>query len=246
MSVANGSNWQGVATATATITVTVGPDYSEAGTVTVKARENWSFPSLSARAEESSSISTLGAHEVSRVPTTVPAPTAGSGPWQGQEMASTLPPVINAIKIHADLWGKGSRHYGASSTCDASSSLRLRERVGTVNETCGTSAGLTAFFNETYAHEEEHESGYNSCLASAEALRTITKIEGTVGATGTVQAAIQGFWNDFYNDSLRGSGARASGGVLGSNIWLFTWYLSSQKWQYGAPRWRQEGGRSGC
>lgn len=77
-------------------------------------------------------------------------------------------------------------------------------------------------FNAVYAHEQEHESGYNACLSSNKAVQTVTKIEGIVGATGTVATVIQGFWNYFCINSLIGSGDQASGGSFDADVWTYS------------------------
>jgi len=97
-----------------------------------------------------------------------------------------------------------------------------------------------------YAHEQEYEAGYNKCLAGTKTLQPIIKIEGAVGPEGTVEDAIQLIWNDFYTNSLIGSGQQASGGVLDASVWAYAWYFSSVKWQFGRPRRAGESGRSGC
>ena len=232
--------WSGLATSTKTVSVEV----SAAGiktkklstTVRVSARPSF-FPSSAAGVStEHFDATTWGKFDIPLEAPDGPRVVPGQGPWFGEWIAASHGfKVPTAIVLSSDLDETGVAYGGANQTCLTSLPDTATVNVYGANYRCGLSSELAQLYAILLAHEREHESSWNMCLASSKGRAFIDYAEGVLPKTGSeAQEALDEKWEQFWPTLL----ASAYGSVTdrtGPTVWSWRGNQTWQKYQHDAP-----------
>ena len=224
------SSWNGTATSGITVTVTVSSEsWSDSEKISVTPRSGWSVAQFNAPLRYGSMATIyFGYYDIPEAPPILPAPVAGTGPWNGDYMTGNPPTVPATLWINSFFSTGGPVHPGADGTCTSSSTnLRHSENYYAVNSYCGSLNTLLSFRVGIVRHERYHEAGLNACLNSSTGRRAMTDMEGITGSESSVKSNWEKRWGEFYREGLWLSGAAGDPVVSNGKIWNY-----AGQWQF--------------
>ena len=233
-------SWSGKATSTRTVSVTVSAPGIQtknlSATVRVGERSSF-FPSSAAgvSTQHIDSQDTWGWFDIPLERPDGPGVTQGQGPWFGEWIAARGYSVPTAIVLSSDLDATGVAYGGANQTCLTTLPASATINVYGANYRCGRAVGLARLYDILLAHEREHESSWNQCLASSEGRAFMDYAEGVLPEAGSdAKKDLDQEWGLFWTKLL----ASAYGSVTnrtGATVWSWRANERWQLYQHDAP-----------